>query len=1820
MRKSTSLVLLAFLCLPALATSWSRSFHFTASTIQVAPLVRDGQTFDLVKVTENPGPARQGLGVAATAEAGRPRVPCWTFTLVVPQGMRIARVDAEPRRTSRLPAAHRLFPAQPPVSLSASQPPFVPPDEAVYGADAAWPGVMAEAGPVGSKSGFRLATVTLYPLQYHPQSGRMELATSLEVTLHYEPDPLARAEFLTERQTEHLSRGVRALVINPEDVERHAPPRRRTDWGNVDCAIITSSALEPSFAPLVDWHNRKGYRTEVRTTAWINSNYTGRDLPEKIRNFIIDYYNTQGLMWVILGGDHGVVPARLARAAVGSDTLDLEADIYYADLQSSWDSDGDNIFGEYVEDSVDLYYDVYIGRMPVDNATQVSTIVNKTINHERTPPTGYLQRILLADAPLWTGYDHYQSNDSIAGITPAGWSDVHLHDPADGTTIRDSIDNGFQFVHLVGHGSETAVWNGGTQIYNTTAAGVQTNGSMVNLVNSIACCVGDYGFSDCLAEAVVNRSGGGSVASIMNSDFGWGDPPYMGPSEQLDVRFYDYFFQHDTMPIGITHAASKEEYRNASILYPVWRWCYYELNLHADPLLMMYEDIPTQLDATFTDPIGTGSQSFTVTVTASGSPVPGALVCLDKGTEVYARDFTNASGQLTVTINPATSGQMYVTATAANHLPDADSCQVLEAVQDVGSYRIAWPFGIIDSGDVVEPRSMVRNYSSIAALSIPVMFRIGSAYLAYETIPSLGPGDSAEVTFEPWTAGPGSYTPACSTLLAGDIDPSNDRSTRGLFVQYRDVGATAISVAATVDSGAVVPISTTVRNYGNTDETFDVSFTISSTGYAETRSKTLAAGSVDTVNFPAWTALERGSHTLACSTRLVEDMVPTNDRMTNPCFVRVTDVTCVAIVSPPGTVDSAPAISILAQFANLGNAEATFPARFAITGPSSWCDTASVIGLSPGDTTLIAFGNWVVGPRGDYVASCSTMAPGDQLPANDRITRPFAVVVRDAAAVGMLSPGPEVDTATTVPVRVTVANHGNIADNIDVTVTVGTQYAESTTVIVDPGAVDTVDLADWIVALPRGAWPATVTAYTFGDANPANDVYADSVTVNVHDAAVTALNAPTGVVDSGVVITPEAQVRNDGTAFETFDVYLTVADGYSSLRTVTLPPADDSVVEFAPWTALTPGTFEVRCTTLLTGDDNPGNDFLVDTVDVTGSDVGVVSIVSPVDLVDPGPVDPEVIVGNFSPTPREFPVFLTISNEADSVVYSDSADTPVIVPGDTAGLVFPSWNAYSGLFTVRCSTALPGDLNPLNDTASRPCRVHVHDVGVTEIYSPANSMRPTLITPRVRLWNFGTRDEVIPVHMTIRNSSTGDIVYVDSVIVDSLAAGQPLNVDLPPWPAPVGRYWVTSYSALPDDVVPVNDTAEGPVVISPGALGWQAKPDVPNMAVPVRHGGCLTGIEGTPSCLYALKGNKTTEFYRYDIDAGVWTQLPSMPNGASGRPVKRGADLCSDDERYVYAIKGNRTPEFYRFDTEAGTWTQLADLPGYRAPKYGSKIAHVRVNGADYVYFLKGSKTFEFYLYTVGNDSWMTLAPVPAGGSGRSYKKGSALCADGDSRLFLVKSRYNEFFVYEVAGGYWNTLTSLPMYGYSGKRAKTKDGCDITSDEAGQVYAFSGGNRDFFFVYGIASNSWRELDPVPLGPTGRKVKYGGSLQHLDRQVWALKGNKTCEFWVYTPDTMSVFLPPRPERTAQSGPELDATRSPAFSVSPNPSPGVVTVVSRSGEPARVRLYSPLGACLKEAALPPGLAVRLDLAGIPAGTYFVRLSAGGVTDTRKLIIQD
>lgn len=673
-------------------------------------------------------------------EPGRPLLPVVSITLAIPADARLNRVEAVPQTTEQIEGKFIVLPSQFPVPVSTSQlPEFCPPHIAIYRSDQPWPARSLINYSVHHAGGFQLVNLLICPFTYFPLSGRLLLHTEIGLTVTFEPGTTSVTP-ITISQRNHQLQSLRPLVVNPEDLTTFASPVWGNDQLSIDYLIITSRELKESFQPYLEYRRQRGMRTEIRTTDWIEANYSGRDLQEKIRNHIIDYYHNRGVIYVLLAGDNRQIPSRQISVNVGNEQGMIPTDLYYGDLDFSWDSNHNNLFGE-MDDSVDLYADVFVGRVSIETPDQVQNFVNKVIAFENTPAPDYIQRSLLPSGWLWRSLNYHGKfvNDSIAELTPTGWVDCKMENPSGAGIVADSFNHGFLIFDPAGHGNETGVYDeNGTPIYTTSYAGSQSNHNRYSIITSLACNPGNFEAEDCLAEVALNCQNGGAIGVMMNSRYGWGTPPVMGPSEKLCVRFYDYLLTRSEYLLGPAHNRSREEYAGSAIYSSLWRWCLTEFNLLGDPTLDIWTAPPRNLTLTAPDTITTGNQTLLVNVYENTNPAAGVTVTAWKGDEVLVTGITGSNGQVNIQIHPFTPGELRLTAIRHNNFPATKIVNVLPgAAEPYLVYRSCEiddtlqsnPNHILEPGETARLKITIKNSGTAPATSLRLILAETSPYI-----------------------------------------------------------------------------------------------------------------------------------------------------------------------------------------------------------------------------------------------------------------------------------------------------------------------------------------------------------------------------------------------------------------------------------------------------------------------------------------------------------------------------------------------------------------------------------------------------------------------------------------------------------------------------------------------------------------------------------------------------------------------------------------------------------------------------------------------------------------------------------------------------------------------------------------------------------------------------------------------------------------------------------------------------------------------------------------------------------------------------------
>jgi hypothetical protein len=390
--------------------------------------------------------------------------------------------------------------------------------------------------------------------------------------------------------------------------------------------------------------------------------------------------------------------------------------------------------------------------------------------------------------------------------------------------------------------------------------------------------------------------------------------------------------------------------------------------------------------------------------------------------------------------------------------------------------------------------------------------------------------------------------------------------------------------------------------------------------------------------------------------------------------------------------------------------------------------------------------------------------------------------------------------------------------------------------------------------------------------------------------------------------------------------------------------------------------------------------------------------------------------------------------------------------------------------------------------------------------------------------------------------------------------------------------------------------------------------------------------------IYAIKGGKTNEFWAYDPAETTWTKRSDVTAGT--KAVGKGAAMTAG-AGFVYVMKGNGGRDFYKYNATDTSWTKAKDIPWAldqtatrgKGVKAGGSLAYVHVRDSDYVYVLKGYGT-DFYRYDVARDTHFSLVAAPYT-SKPKYDKGSWICYDGTQYIYVMQAKYNALYRYDVTTEAWDaasTLKGMPFNSTVTGKTNKKVGDGSAAAWDGQaIFAPKGGGTQEVWKYtpGTDGDTWAELESIPqayaAGAKKKKVKSGGAIAYypVTGVFYIQKGNKSNQFWMYTPATGPV-CGQRQNRDGVTG--AGATNvATSIAVCPNPlANGCATVRYSLPKAGTVTLsvHDVTGrmVMLRTLSVNRTGAAGLDLRGLSAGVYLVKLSADdGHTASQKLVVE-
>ena len=413
------------------------------------------------------------------------------------------------------------------------------------------------------------------------------------------------------------------------------------DNDSLQYIIITPENLVEVLNPLITWKNNKGTITEFITIEFINSNYFGNDIQEKIKNYLSDLKSSNSLLqWVLFVGNETLNPARSAYVVDGyaSDGDLVPTDHYFSDLHNDWYS-GNGLYAD--ENFDEWYFDLTIGRIPFSSEGDITNYVQRIISYESNPISKeeYYNNGIFA-APImnypqpsyplvdnaqmmeYTKENLFPENYNVstlyekAGIMPSDYDATILLNRTNMINILNE-ENQSSLLFLSGHGTKDSLWrqewfndiNGDDYVsedelryypYISTITPINTtiNNQTPFFAYLDACDVGWFDDVDeTLAEYLLKSDGLGIVAASRTT---WYSTLWNGGNDYnqgLATRYWEHFWHSEgNRPAEILNKA-KEDYLDTHLAIDEReRKNILSYNYLGDPELTLYTEKPKEIE------------------------------------------------------------------------------------------------------------------------------------------------------------------------------------------------------------------------------------------------------------------------------------------------------------------------------------------------------------------------------------------------------------------------------------------------------------------------------------------------------------------------------------------------------------------------------------------------------------------------------------------------------------------------------------------------------------------------------------------------------------------------------------------------------------------------------------------------------------------------------------------------------------------------------------------------------------------------------------------------------------------------------------------------------------------------------------------------------------------------------------------------------------------------------------------------------------------------------------------------------------------------
>ena len=542
-----------------------------------------------------------------------------------------------------------------------------------YNQDAFYPTMAASLQTPFVQRGVRGQSIWAFPFQYNPVSKVLRAHTSITVRIvETEAAPVNPAVVPARVSAEFADQLGRRFLNAASGESRYDYIE---EHGKI--VVVTDAMYDDVLAPLIQWKIEKGLETEVVYASDFGNDY------QTIKDFLADQYLNEGLTHVILAGDEDQVAAHLITNGGGTGYCDP-------------------CYG-FVEGN-DHYPEFFVGRLLVHTVAEMETLVERTLEYEKTPYLGeewfnigvgigsnegagigdngesdWQHQNVIKDKLLDYGFQEVWElyDGSQGGNSPTGGETADEAGNPNANDMVELVNKGLSYINYTGHGYHGGIASSG---FDINAIGQTTNNGMYGFFVPVACCVGDFdegeGSGDCFGEVWIKHTHngapaggiGGAFSSVLQS---WA-PPMKGQDEMVDLVVEDgeVEVRHTFGSIVAHGCAGMIDAYGGGGEEMMDTWC-----IFGDPTVVMRTAMPEPLALSHQDVYFLGTPTIEV-----NCPVEGALVAFTQGDQILGTGFVE-NGIATITLDAplGVPGDYMITGTAYNTIPYQAEVQAVPA-------------------------------------------------------------------------------------------------------------------------------------------------------------------------------------------------------------------------------------------------------------------------------------------------------------------------------------------------------------------------------------------------------------------------------------------------------------------------------------------------------------------------------------------------------------------------------------------------------------------------------------------------------------------------------------------------------------------------------------------------------------------------------------------------------------------------------------------------------------------------------------------------------------------------------------------------------------------------------------------------------------------------------------------------------------------------------------------------------------------------------------------------------------------------------------